>query len=326
MVMYQNRYADQKQISRWLIANDRKEEAEKLLACFHTAGHGSHPLIQFEMAEITYGLSIEAHASQTPWSALIKTPGNRHRTLIAVCVGAFAQWNVSLSSYPSSSDLFNQVGQGVAVVSYYLTLVLNTVGIEDPSTQTMINGLLQVFNFIASGCAAMLVDRLGRRTLFIWSAAGMLASFVIWTICSARFDQSGNAALGHTVIAFVFIFYFHYDVAYCPLLMGYPTEIFPYAVRSKGVSMVLMSVYSSLVILAFVNPIALENIGWHYYIFFCCFDVIVLIVTLLLFPETKGHSLEDIAAIFDGPASSTAVLELGKKDTGIAQEHMEYAG
>lgn len=82
--------------SRWLIANGRKKEAERLLTRFHTAGDATHPLIQFEMAEITQTIELESLASETPWSALVKSPGNRKRTFIAVCVGAFAQWNVSL--------------------------------------------------------------------------------------------------------------------------------------------------------------------------------------------------------------------------------------
>jgi MFS family permease len=214
----------------------------------------------------------------------------------------------------------------VAVVSYYLTLVLDTVGVTDPDTQTLINGLLQIFNFAAAISGAMLVDRLGRRTLFLWSGVGMLISFVIWTACSAVFDSTQNNALGRTVIAFVFIFYFHYDIAYTPLLLGYPTEIFPYSIRSKGLTVELLSVYGSLIILAFVNPIALENIGWHYYIFFCCFDVFSLVVTWFIFPETKGHSLEEIAGVFDGPGAVAAVrwaAPLEKDDD--AHEHQEHA-
>ncbi|KAJ5245052.1 hypothetical protein N7489_005148 [Penicillium chrysogenum] len=294
---------------RWLVAKGRIQEAEELLARFHTAGDTSHPLIQFEMSEIVSTIEMESQAAETKWSTLVKTPGNRKRTFIAVCVGAFAQWN------------------GVAVVSYYLTLVLDTVGIKDPDTQTLINGLLQIFNFIAAGGAALLVDRLGRRTLFLWSAAGMLASFVIWTACSAVFDSTQANALGKTVIAFVFIFYFHYDIAYTPLLLGYPTEIFPYSIRSKGLTVELLSVYSSLIVLAFVNPIALDNIGWHYYIFFCCFDVLVLAVTWFAFPETKGYSLEEIAQVFDGPSPATSGVMFDKKQEMDGKgEHVEHVG
>ena len=212
--------------------------------------------------------------------------------------------------------------QGVAVVSYYLTLVLDTIGVTDSDTQTLINGLLQVFNFIIAGAAALLVDRLGRRPLFLWSALGMLVSFIIWTACSAVVDTTDNQALGRTVIAFVFIFYLHYDIAYTPLLLGYPTEIFPYSTRSKGLTVELLSVYGSLIVLAFANPIALDRIGWHYYIFFCCFDVVVLVVTWFFFPETKGHSLEEIAQVFDGPGSGYDEDAKDKKDV----EHTEYAG
>lgn len=209
--------------------------------------------------------------------------------------------------------------QGVAVVSYYLTLVLDTIGITDPDTQTLINGLLQIFNFIFAGSAALLVDRLGRRTLFLWSAVGMLISFIIWTACSAVFNEAAvpNPRLGHTVIAFVFIFYFHYDIAYTPLLLGYPTEIFPYSLRSKGLTVELLSVYSSLVILAFVNPIALDRIGWRYYIFYCCFLVVVLAVTWVAFPETKGYSLEEIKQVFDGDESVSREEERGEAEFDV---------
>lgn len=202
--------------------------------------------------------------------------------------------------------------------------MLDTIGITDSDTQTLINGLLQVFNFVVAGGAALLVDRLGRRPLFLWSALGMLISFIIWTACSAIVNTSDNSqALGRTVIAFVFIFYFHYDIAYTPLLLGYPTEIFPYSLRSKGITVELLSVYSSLIVLAFVNPIALNNIGWHYYIFFCCFDVVVLVVTWFCFPETKGHSLEEIAQVLEGLESG---FDVDAKMDKMEVEHAEYVG
>lgn len=36
---------------------------------------------------------------------------------------------------------------------------------------------------------------------------------------------------------------------------------------------------------------------------FCCFLVVFLAVTYFTFPETRGHSLEEIAEIFDGPSA-----------------------
>jgi H+/Cl- antiporter ClcA len=87
----------------------------------------------------------------------------------------------------------------------------------------------------------------------------------------------------------------------------------------------MLSIYGSLVILAFVNPIALDNIGWHYYIVFCCILVVINIITWFFFPETKGHSLEEIAEIFDGPSAHPMVdsIVAGKTENNETIEHVQ---
>ncbi|KAI6082026.1 hexose transporter [Hypoxylon rubiginosum] len=281
---------------RWLVAQDRAPEAAAILSYYHAGvvnatNEGHSPLVTRELAEIVSTIQREKSAAQVGWGALFSTPGNRKRTLIAVCVGAFAQWN------------------GIGVVSYYLTLVLKTIGITDTFTQTLINGLLQIFNFGAALSAAILVDRLGRRTLFLWSGIGMLISYIVWTACSAVNSETGSKSAGIVVVVCLFTFFFHYDIACTPLLLGYPTEIFTYTLRSKGIALELMAIYVSLTIQAFVNPIGMENIGWKYYIVFCCLLVVFLAVTWVLFPETKGYSLEEIAVLFDGPEADEARVD-----------------
>jgi sugar porter (SP) family MFS transporter len=291
-------------VFRWLIAKERNAEARAILAKYHSGGDENSPLVMLEMSEIVQAIRQEVAANSVQWSALVATPGNRKRLFIAVCLGAFAQWN------------------GIGVVSYYLTLVLNSIGITDPFYQTLINGLLQIFNFAAAVGAALLVDRLGRRTLFIWSGIGMLISYIVWTACSAVNNEQNNKAAGYVVVVCLFVFYFHYDIAYTPLLMSYPTEIFPYSLRSKGISCELLSIYGSLVIQAFVNPVGMENLGWKYYIVFCCLLIVFLGVTYAFFPETKGRSLEEIAEIFDGPGAAPDV-DLMDKETAYGKEHRE---
>lgn len=181
----------------------------------------------------------------------------------------------------------------------------------------------KIFNFGAALGAAFLVDRLGRRTLFMWSGIGMLISYIIWTACSAVNSEQGNKAAGYVVVVCLFTFFFHYDIAYTPLLMSYPTEIFPYSLRSKGLTCELLSIYCSLVIAAFVNPIGMENIHWRYYIVFCCLLVVFLAVTYFFFPETKGRSLEEIAEVFDGPSARIDTQELEKEIVVSEKLHNE---
>jgi H+/Cl- antiporter ClcA len=68
---------------------------------------------------------------------------------------------------------------------------------------------------------------------------------------------------------------------------------------------------------SFVNAIALDAIGWKYYIVFAVILFIFIFVVYFTYPETRGHTLEQIAVIFDGdeavPAQAVA-LERHKVD------------
>lgn len=139
---------------RWLVSVDRIDEARKNLADLHADGDIRSPLIEFEMAEIQQTIQAEKEAEQySAWADLWATPGNRHRLFISISLGTFAQWS------------------GNGVVSYYLSIILNSVGITSVDDQTLISACLQIWNLIWAVTAAMLVDRLGRRMLFMTSVS-----------------------------------------------------------------------------------------------------------------------------------------------------------
>jgi len=98
----------------------------------------------------------------------------------------------------------------------------------------------------------------------------------------------------------LFIFYFHYSIAFTPLLYAYPTEIFPYALHSFGVPLTYFSSHIGLIVSQFVNPIAMAALPWKYYIVFCVLNAVLFIVVWGFFPETKGWSLEEVGRMFDG--------------------------
>lgn len=238
---------------------------------------------------------------------LVQTPANRKRTLIAVIVGWFSQWS------------------GVGVASYYLTLVLDTIGITKTKDQTLINGILKIFHwFVAIFLGAMLIDRLGRRTLFLASTAGMLVSYIAWTALTAHSVESGGAAIGRVVVGFIFINYFFYDIAWTLLLQAYTVEIFPYTLRGRGLSISYISAFVGLIVGNQVNPIAMNNIAWKYYILFCCLLAVLLVIIWILFLETKGRTLEEIVEIFEGPQSAEDGSKLERaEDEKMHVEHEE---
>ncbi|RDW65086.1 MFS general substrate transporter-3 [Coleophoma cylindrospora] len=289
---------------RWLVSKGRTEEARNILVKYHGGGDHSSPLVDFEIKEIEEYLRIEAlNSRESSYTDLVRTAANRRRALIAVILGFYAQWS------------------GIGVVSYYLTLVLDTIGITTTKEQTLINGILQIFNFAAAIFAgALMVDRLGRRVLFMISACGLFCSYICWTVLTAEFVRTENAAMGKAVLGFIFIAYFFFDIAWTPMLYSYTVEIFPFRLRSLGLSTALMTTNLALVLGTFLNPIALEKIGWKYYILFCVLLAILIVLIYFLFPETKGHTLEEISEIFDGPELIEAKTVAGEDEQAAGEK------
>ncbi|KAF7517504.1 hypothetical protein PCG10_001182 [Penicillium crustosum] len=268
---------------RWLLSCGRVEEARRMLVKFHAGGDEGSQLVAFEIEEISQGLAAERKARpQARWIDCVRTPGNRYRLFLSVSLGVFAQWN------------------GGGVVSYYLALILDTIGITSTTDQTLINGFLQLWNLIMSVVGACLVDRAGRRMLFITSTVIMLFSYIFITALSGSFTTTGTGAVGTAVIPFLFIYYAGYDIAFTPLLLAYPAEIWTTSMRAKGVAIAVTSNYIGLVFNQLINPIAFESISWKYYFVFLVVLLVLLVVVWKTYPETKGRSLEDIALIFDG--------------------------
>ena len=107
---------------------------------------------------------MEKEASQQGWDVFLRTPGNRRRLLLIILTSFFSQCS------------------GNGLVSYYLHDILSSVGIEDATDQSLFNGGLQIWSFIvAIAFSVFLVDKLGRKTLFMIAAIGMLVVFSIWT-------------------------------------------------------------------------------------------------------------------------------------------------
>jgi hypothetical protein len=79
---------------------------------------------------------------------------------------------------------------------------------------------------------------LGRRPLLIYSSFGKLACYIVITGLSGSFANTGKASVGIAVIPMLFVFFGFYDIAWTPLVVSYPAEIWPYNLRSRGIAVV----------------------------------------------------------------------------------------
>lgn len=109
---------------------------------------------------------------------------------------------------------------GNNVISYYLSLILDSVGVTSSDSKTLVNGILQIVSWIAAVIGSMLVDRLGRRFLWLYSLTVMLLSYVVWTVCSALYEHNQSHGLAIAVLALIFLFQIHYSFGITPLSMS----------------------------------------------------------------------------------------------------------
>lgn len=268
---------------RWLVSKGKEEHALQVLAYYHANGNAQDPLVQYEFEEIKAAIAFDREvAGNVGWLSLIKTPGNRKRIRIVIALAVFSQWS------------------GYGLVSYYLNKVFIAIGITDPTTQLLINGLLNTYNFIVTIIAGFYCDRVGRRTLFVTSCSGMAVFWTAQTICFSIHQTTGSITAGYAVVVFIFLFYTFFNIAFPPLLTSYTVEIFPFDLRAKGyiVSSFVLSLF--LIFNQYVNPIALDALQWKYYlvyVFWLCFEAVFCYFFIV---ETRNRTLEATAAIFDG--------------------------
>jgi hypothetical protein len=69
----------------------------------------------------------------------------------------------------------------------------------------------------------------------------------------------------------------------------------------------------------FVNPIGMQNLGWKYYIVYVAWLAVETTIIFFLYPETKGPSLEEVAAVMEGSEAKVGGLALGEKKVEVGE-------
>jgi sugar porter (SP) family MFS transporter len=288
---------------RFLISKGKEAEALRTLAYYHADGNEEDPLVQYEFQEIKAAIEFDRTvAANIGWRSFLSSTGNLKRVRIIVAIAFFSQWS------------------GNGLVSYYLNKVLTSVGVTSPTIQLLINGILQIWNLAWALTASSMVERFGRRLMFLTSVCGMCLFFTLQTICTARYRLDGNTSAAHAVIAFIFLYYASYDIAFTPLIVTYTLEILPYNIRAKGFNIFNFTISLALIFNQYVNPIALANIDWKYYIVYCVWLVVEGVFLYFYVVETKNRTLEETAALFDGEEATNQIVHTAAEQANLMHD------
>lgn len=178
---------------------------------------------------------------------------------------------------------------------YYATTIFEQyLGLT--SVQSRILAAAMTLTQVLGGFLAFFtIDRLGRRILMQYSAAGMSISMAILAGTTSVTNNTG--ALVCAVI-FLFVFEFIFTVGYSGLTFLYATEVAPLQLRAAISAVATAAVWTFNFLVAEVTPVGFDTISNRYYIVFAVINAAIVPAVYFFFPETNGRTLEEIDEIF----------------------------
>ena len=248
---------------RWLIKNGRDDLAESTLS--RVAGP---EYARLEMIDIKRTLAAEEIA-RVNFRDLLE-PRLLKVLLIGVTLAVYQQWCGINVIYYYAGDIFQAAGYNVKGV------MLNIV----------ITGAVTLFfTFVAIGT----VDKFGRKILMLIGSAGLTVTYALVGI-SFYLDKTGFVVVFLTVTAIAF-----YLFSLAPIVWVLLSEIFPNRIRGAAMSIAVFSLWVGCFTLSYSFPALNRALGsartfWLYGLICAAGFTFVLLVL----PETKGKSLEDI--------------------------------
>ncbi len=266
---------------RWLLERGKEEKA---LKAFHTLGLDATPEQVHAEAKVVV-TEKERVEARTNWTKPVK------RALVIVCVFFILQQitgiNVAFYYGPHLLEPYF-TGPGTTKVAAEIFGVIAA-------------GILAVVNVIATYFAFRFIDVVGRRRLAIGAYIGM-AVFLLIGSYGASF-LSGVAQLIVIMVGFaLFIACFAIGIGGTGwLLQG---EVFPTSVRGRasGIGAAVDWLANYGLVLTFPILQVGLGLGWVMIIFAVLCVVGVFFVYFFL-PETKGHSVEEVVRLFEGPVN-----------------------
>lgn len=193
--------------------------------------------------------------------------------------------------------MFFQQFSGINAVIFYQTKIFKESGTSlNENICTMIVG---VVNFVATFVASMLIDRLGRKVLLYISSVSMIFSLAVlgayFYLKNVMHMDDQLASVGWLPLITFMVYVLGFSLGFGPipwLMMG---EILPARIRGPAASISTAFNWSCTFVVTKTFPLIKNGLGAHFtFWMYGCIVIGALIFSIIVVPETKGISLEDI--------------------------------
>ncbi len=245
---------------RWLIIQNRDEEAIKILELVNT---------KEEVVKIMANIKEENERDKPGETIFLKK--YRLPLKLAFLIAFFNQLSGINAFLYYAPRIFEQAGLGES------TALLSSIGI----------GLT---NLIFTLFGVFLIDRLGRKILMYIGSIGYIISL---TMIALAFLLQWE---GLAVPIFLFLFIASHAIGQGAVIWVFISEIFPNHLRANGQSFGTSTHWILAAIIPSMIPFLFSSIGAGVvFLFFAVMMVFQLLFVIFMMPETKGVSLENLS-------------------------------
>ncbi|KAG0650555.1 High-affinity glucose transporter [Hyphodiscus hymeniophilus] len=268
---------------RWLLMNDRYEEARQILLRSH-----SEEEAVVELAQIQAQMQIDRTLDRS-YLHMFKKPSYRKRSLLAIFTCCMANCSGILV-----------VNTNVISYQDYGPTIYASLG-YDSSKQLLLSSIWSTFSVFCSFVGITFVDRISRPRLLMIGLGGCMSTLIVLAALVANFGpgtNNHNTAALKACVAMIFIYAFFWSAVLSGTQFVYCGELFPSHLRAKGLSLGVAGINAANVLFLTAAPTAFATIGWKYYLLFIILSGISIVVIGFKWPDTNGVPLEEISRLF----------------------------
>ena len=250
---------------RWLVQKGKTEEAFGILSRINGSERASSELRDIEAS---------VHNEEQGTYREVFSKELRPLLMIGVLLAIFQQMT------------------GINSIMYYAPIIFQKIGNGTSSAlmQTIAVGAVNLTFTIVS---LKLIDRWGRKPLLIVGAIGMVVSLTV--IAIAFFMHHFE---GYLILVFILVFIASFAVSIGPVAWVVIAEIFPNKLRSKAMSVAIVTLWAFTFLVSLTFPIILDRLGGGAaFAIFGAMCLLLLFYVIFRLPETKGKSLEELEKI-----------------------------
>jgi SP family galactose:H+ symporter-like MFS transporter len=192
--------------------------------------------------------------------------------------------------------IFQQV-TGINTVIYFAPTIIRSAGASSIQVSILATTGIGVVNVLMTIVSMWLIDKVGRRPLLLTGIAGMTISLGALGFLFHRSAASGG--LANLAVVTLMIYVASFAISLGPVFWLLISEIYPLKVRGLAAGIASGTNWASnfIVSLTFLTLVQRLGSSWTFWLY-GLLALAAWFFSYYLVPETKGHTLEEIAGFW----------------------------